>query len=544
MMVGNRRRWLTSAIAVLLMVGLLAGCGSKPATNTPGTGGEKPETPTTFRYLTSAEPTTLDPALVTDSPSIMVVQNLFDPMVNFDVSGKIVPGLAKEWKASADGKVYTFTLHNNIKFHNGRTVTAADLKWSWERALNPDLKSSVSMLYLGDIVGAKAVNEGTTKELAGVKVVNDTTLEVTIDENRPYFLSKLTYMTSAAVPKEEVEKHGPKWIETAVGTGPFKLKEWVHNNKIVLERNDAWHLGKAKVNTVDLAIIKDEQTAWGMYQAGQLDAVGIPTADLKRTLADSALSKEYLGFANASTGYFAMNINVFEPFKDVRVRQAFNHAVDTDAFIKVALEDSYAKATGILPTTLPGNNPNVKPLGFNVAKAKQLMADAGYPDGKNFPKLTISVRAQRETTKKMAEFIQNQLKTNLGIDVAIQEVEWGVLLADLRAKNKVPAYVLSWGADYLDPENFLNILFRSDAGNNRTGYKNARVDELINIGNTALKWEDRLKAYHEAEQIILNEGAWVPLYYTKTHMLVKPHVKGLEYNAMGLMAFTKVSVEK
>jgi len=534
-----RKRQIVAVLGLFLVLALLiTACG----------GGQKAAAPaakTVFRFPLSAEPPTLDPAIMVDGVSITVAQNVFDGLVQFNEKSEVVGAIAKSWDISPDGKTYTFHLRDDVTFHNGRKVTAEDFKYSLNRALNPALKSTVAPLYLGDIVGAKDVIEGKATEASGIKVIDAKTLQITIDAPKAYFLAKLTYPTGFVVAKEEVEKGGDKWTETnLIGTGPFKLKQWVHNSKVILEANDKYFQGRPKVDSIEFSIVTSEATQMSMYENGELDMVYVPASDIKRVMSDPKLSKELTIVPHASIQYMALNANVFPPFKDVRVRQAFNYAINKDDLVKVVLQDAVVKAGGILPPGMPGYNPDQKGLPFDVDKAKKLLTEAGYPDGKGFPDLTIYIRAGNATYKKIGEYIQGQLLKNLGLKVQLQEQEWGKFLADVKKKTVVPAYLLAWGADYMDPQNFLSILFRDGSPNNRTGYNNPQVNELLDKADTTSDPATRMKLYQQAENIIVNEVPLVPLDYGRDNILMKPYVKGVVNTPMGPLPFHNVQIQK
>jgi ABC-type transport system substrate-binding protein len=372
-------------------------------------------------YILTDEPPFLDPAMATDGNSLAPIRQVFVGLARFDKDLKVIPWAADSWDVSPDGKTYTFHIHKGIKWHDGSgELTADDFKYSIERTIKKK-DSTVSMLYLGDIVGAKDLLDGKQETLESVKVVDPYTLAITLDAPKAFFLGKLVYPTSYAVKKDAVEKGGDAWatrVETLVGAGPFKLTEWTHDQRVVLSRFDDYWEGKAALARVEMPIVKDENTRLSMYEKGDLDIALVPSGQLDRVKGDAKLSKELSSYPRLQIYYLAMN-QAKPPFDKKEVREAFNYGVNKAQVTEIALKGALTPADGIVPPGMPGFNKDLKPLAYDGAKAKQLLAQAGYPEGRGLPAFNIVTRQGAGTYKKIAETLTGVYKQSLGIDLTV-----------------------------------------------------------------------------------------------------------------------------
>jgi oligopeptide transport system substrate-binding protein len=513
--------------AVLLALGAW-GCARRTGASATGDADRR-----TLRLAQTAEPTTFDPALVQDGPTIEVLMHLYDGLVQWTTENKLAPAIAERWEVGENGRLYTFHLRPDVKFSNGRTVTAADFVYGMTRALLPAARSSVAMTYLNDIVGARAVADGKATTLDGVTAVDDHTLRIKIDAPKAYFLSKLTYPTAYAVCREAIEGNGGQIDErNVVGTGPFRLGEYRRGEHLLLVANDTYFEGRPKLDQIDRLIVLDAGTRHQMYEAGQLDIVDVSTADLEQDQRDARLSKELRKFDRPAVFYCAMNQTAFPPFRDRRVRQAFNEAIDRRRLIQTVLMGVNQPAEGIVPPGVPGYDAAFKGLDFDPAQARRLLGEAGYPDGKGFPALTLTFRERVPDIKRSAEVVAEMLRTNLGVTVTLHELEWGKFLAE-RNRGSMPFYFLRWMADYLDPQNFLSVMLHSGAPENTIGYHNPTFDRLCDQADTMQDPQRRLALYHQAETLVVQDAAWVPIYFQKDVELWNPRLQGVEDMLLG-----------
>ena len=503
-----------------------------------------------FRDALTAEPTTFDPAKVSDGPTIGFLMQVYEGLVGWGDNNNIVPLIAAEMpKVSDGGKTYTFRLRPGVTFSNGRAVSADDVKYSLTRALDPKLNSPVVMDYLNDIEGAEALAKGQASELTGVKIVDTRTVQIRLVGPRPYFLGKLTYPTGYVLAKEEVEKGpasegGAKSIDqtNTVGTGPFKLASYVPQSKIVLSANAGYWAGKPKITSLQMPIVLDALTRRNMYQSGQLDILtDIPKGDYEQDSQNPKLKDQIKMFARAATFYLALNQTHYAPFKDKRVRQAVAHAIDKDSIIKNALQGINHKAEGIVPEGVPGFDPTLKGMPFDLAKAKALLAEAGFPDGKGLPPLTLAFRQSYPDYSNVAQVVQQQL-VGIGINVQLKEMDWATLLTQTNDKQ-IDFFHMRWSADYLDPQDFLSLMFHTNSPENRVSYSNPQFDDLCDRADGELNNAKRMALYHQAERIVVDDAPWVPIYFQRDVELIQPYVKGIRDSLMGHLPYTTTTVD-
>lgn len=475
--------------------------------------------------LPGGEPPTLDPALAGDATSAEYIVEIFSGLVTFNDKLEVVPDIAERWEVSPDGKTYTFYLRKGVQFHSGKEVKAADFKYSIERACNPKTESTVADTYLGDIVGASDMLAGKATTIRGIQVVDDYTLKITIDAPKAYFLAKLTYPTAFVLDRTNVEAGGKTWTDKPVGTGPFKLKEYKKGERIVLARNDLYYGSKAKMDEVHFILAGG--SAMTMYENGELDMTPVGLADIERvTDPKNPLNKELYVVEHFDLMYIGLNVKM-PPFDDVKVRQAFAHAIDKVKLAEVVYKGTVSPTDGILPPGMPGYNENLKGLKYDVARAKELLAQSKYA-GK-MPEVTVYVTGAGGSPARAVTAIQEMWKQNLGVQVQIQQMEWATYLNDLKRRRFQAFGITSgWIADYADPQNFLDILFHSKSFENHTNYANPELDKILEEARVERDNAKRLKLYQQAEQIIVNDAPVIPLHNTKEHWLVKPYIKGVK----------------
>ncbi len=543
MIIKKNLLWLLSVSAVISM--LLASCGSAPASATGGT----------LRWSLEGvnELPALDPPLAGASQSVGVISLVFEGLVRLDSNLNVLPAGAESWDVKDGGKTFIFHIRKGLKFANGDPVTADDFAYSLNRAFSPDFANGNAGYYLSNIVGSTDVTQGKAKTITGVKVIDPQTLEIDLQIPSVYFLYQLTFPASFVVSKKAVEANPTTWTDTAFGTGAFMVKEWKHNQSVTLVPNPNYWLGKPQLQEIDMPFILDPATALKLYQTGELDIMGtynFPTDQI------SAVSKspEFKQFNQFFVAYIGFN-NAKAPFNDVRVRQAFAKAVDKATLINKVLESAVVQADTIIPPGMPGfNQASTQIQALNVADAKKLLADAGFADGKGFPKIAFTINNQDPNFAKIAAALQQMWKENLGVDVDINTEELAKFNDDLTATANNPTdpaalnfYISVWGADYPDPQNFVSQQLRTDVGNNNGHYSNVEFDKLVDQADVETDQAKRLSLYQQAEQIALTEVGWLPLYYGKANLLMRATVSGLVVTPQGIFPkddWTKVMVGK
>ena len=529
-----------SFLALLSPLLLLpSGCGPKHAENTPPTGN-------VLRIPLLADPTTFDPAKVEDGTTIDMLQQMFEGLVRWTPQNTLAPALAQKWDISKDGLTYTFHLRPNVKFQDGNLMTAQDVYFSMRRALDPALKSSVALSYLGDIKGAKELNSGKTKDLTGVKVIDPQTIAITITAPKAYWIYTLTYPTAYVLSKAEA-KDGVDLTDAAdasgAGTGPFRLTSYQRGSKVLLTANAAYWDGAPKLAGQERPIIKDAGTRHDEYVAGQLDIVDEAKGDLDADEKDPNLKDQIKYWPRAATYYIGLNQKTFPAFADVRVRQALAYATDKKRLQSVVLRGKLDIAQDILPIGIPGFDPHFQGLPYDPAKAKALLAAAGYPGGKGFPVINISFRESYPDLSKTVDLLRDMWQTNLGITLQPKVTEWAVLL-DQEHRNSLDCYHIRWAADYLDQQDFYSILLHTNAGENHTLYSNPKFDALCDKADIEQNPAVRSGLYRQAARIAADEVPLIPLYYQKDIELVKPYVKNLDDGLMGHLPYKNLTLTK
>ncbi len=522
---------LCSLVCVLTVLPLAAGCLAK-------------ETPSLVREkgalnLWDTGPITLDPAISCEMASHTYVMQIFSGLVRLGADSKPAPDIAASWDRSSDGKTYTFHLRKGVRFHNGKEVTAQDFKYSWERACSPEIRSQTAPIYLGDIVGVKDVLEGKTTQINGIEVIDNYTLRVTIDAPKAYFLAKLTYPTAFVVDRDNV-KSGKRWWQKPNGTGPFKLREWKTGNVLVLEPNQ-YYYSKRPSNKVVFHLLAGMPIA--MYEMDEIDVVEVDENYIdKATDQKGPFYKELAVFSELSLFYIGFNIRK-PPFDDINIRRAFCHAINKQRIIKLALKGMVTEAQGILPPNMPGHNPNIQGIKFDVSKAKSLITSSKYGSIANLPPIVLTTSGWGGNIPEYLGAIIQDWQQNLGVKVTVRQLEPEIFSYHLREEAD-EMFLSGWIADYPDPQNFLDVLFHSGAEYNTGDYNNSDVDALLDRAAIEPDEVARFALYQKAEQILVDEAACLPLWFGKTYILIKPYVKNYRLDVQGIPTLSEVYVEK
>lgn len=497
----------------------------------------------TLKLLWS-DPPTLDPALVSDVTSARIVVEIFSGLVRLDSNLQIVPDLAESWEITGGGTVYTFKLRSDARFSDGTPVAAGDFKWAMERAANPDTESTVAELYLSDIVGIQEIIDGDATTASGIEVLGDRTLRLTVDGPKAYFLAKLTYPTAFALLRQNVEQGGENWTDEPVGTGPFTLGQYRIGERIVLKRNENYHGRPAYLDEVELNLAGG--VAMAMYEADEIDVTGVGLADLDRVQDPrEPLNRDLVrvppGF---SISYIGFNVEE-PPFDDRAFRQALAHAVDKKTIAEEVFASLVTPASGILPPRFPAFNDKLIGLQFDPDLARQRLAESSYSTLSDRDKrIVITSPGTGGSPGLTLEVVADQWKQILDIDVEIQQVEWATYLQDVH-RNRLQAFSQGWEADYPDPEDFLDILFHSESRANNGKYSNPEVDRLVELARTEQDVVRRTELYQQAEQIIVDDVAWLPLWWdTEGMALVKPWVRDYKFMPMVVATFKDVWISK
>ncbi len=542
---------LIIALAVIILV-VAKGGDSKKSTDAPASGSDTPSASATKASadfggkaasgelrLRGEDPLFLDPAVAQDAGSALYIVEIFSGLVHLDKDLKIQPDLAESWDVSPDGKTYTFHLNKKATFHDGRPVTTADIKYSFERALNQDTASVTAENFLGDIVGARDVSRGRATEISGLKVVDDLTVAFTLDAAKPYFLYKLSYPTAFVVDQRQIKSNPKNWTLKPTGTGPYKLKQWKLGEKLTLEAYDNNVLGAPKLKTINYDLTGGSTLV--SYEDGDIDVTGVGLDDLDRIQDRSdKLNKEYTQTPRQSVDYIGFNTNA-PPFDDPLVRQAFAMAVDRKKIAEVVLKGAIPVATGILAPGVPGYTADDKTYAFDAQKAKNLLAQSKYA-GK-MPEITLAESGAGATVGPTTEAIVQFWKDNLGVTVKIQQAESATFFTDID-NGKYQMFHLGWIMDYPDPEDVLDVLFYSKSKQNSTRYTNPGIDAKLEAARIDPNTEARLATYQDVEKQLIKDAVWIPMFFDTTHALVKPYVKNYAFPPVVIERFRDVEVTR
>lgn len=525
-----------NSVKLMLVLALMAavGCSKGGSTNV-----ERGTEEQILYYANADEPKSLDPHLTTGSPDNNIIMNLFEGLVIKDPETlKPQPGVAESWSISEDGRVYTFQLRPDAKWSNGDPVTASDFVFSWRRALTPGLPNEYAYMHF-HLAGAKDYYEGrsTDFETVGVRALSPGELQVTLENPVHFFLQLLDHHSYYPVHEATVLKHGTiddptsKWIlpGNMVGNGAFQLKRWEINKVIEIEKNPHyWNAANVRLNGAHFFPIESQAAEERAFRSGQVHLTNTPQMDIEKIATYKRDNPDVLRVVPTyATYYYMFNLNR-KPFDDVRVRQAFAMAVDRDTLVEHVTKGGEVPAYSLIPMDPDGYSPQTY-FEYDVEQARQLLADAGYPNGEGFPVFSILYNTN-DNHRKIALAIQQMLNKNLNIDVRLQNNEWKVYM-DARRNMEHDIARAGWVADFIDPSNFFDIML-SFSGNNHTGWSNSEYDELIARSAATTDPKERENLFERANRILADDMPIIPIYYYSDLNLVSTQVKNWHDNVM------------
>lgn len=484
------------------------------------------------------EPTTLDPAIARETTSHFFVSSLFRGLVSIDSDLEVVPDLAESWEVDGAGVVYTFTLRDGITFHDGAPITAEDFKYSIERAADPALNSETAPGYLGDIVGVLEKLDGEAEEVSGVEAVDERTVRITIDEPKEYFLAKLTYPVAAVVDRRTVAPLGFDWwmSDDINGSGPYRLARWEEEEVVILRRFDGYHTPASLGYVVSPLAALPGVSGLAMYLSDAWDAIPVGAGGLDSVRASEALSGQLREFPQLTTHYVGLDGSQ-PPFDDTNVRRAFAMALDRERLIEVVYDGHMELAEGLLPPGMPGYSESLRGIPYDPGAARRLLAESRYAGG--LPEIVFSaVDVDGEPTEQV-RFLIAAWRAELGVDVRVELFESDVYHYGL---ERVVSNMWhgGWVADYPDPENFLDLLLRSQTLEGK--YVSERFDSLVEAARTERDAASRLRMYGEAEQLLVDDAGLIPLFHVRDYVLVRPRVEGFQLNALGQPDVTGITL--
>jgi peptide/nickel transport system substrate-binding protein/oligopeptide transport system substrate-binding protein len=468
-------------------------------------------------YRLGSDPTTLDPALIVDVSGGAIAAKLFNGLLRLGRGLEVEPDLAHTWKVSKNGRKYRFLIREGVKFSSGREVVAADFKYSFERVLDPETLSPKTWIF-EKVVGAREFMEGKDDEVKGIRVLDNYTLEIKLTEPFSPFPNLLTMPAAYVVPMEEVLHWGQDFSSHPVGTGPYVLKEWLPNRRLVLKKRGEYFERPARVNGIVYRVIPEELTSVAEFELGNLDVITIPASEYLRYRESEEWSGLISSMEGLNTYYLGLN-NQRPPFDNVLLRRAVSYAIDRKRILNTLYEGRGRLARGPVPHALR-RWPAPRLYGFEPGMARKMIRD-GRAEG---AVVNFYITADQQVVD-VAEVIQSYL-IDAGLDVRLKQLEWSAFKEAIN-RGEPDMFWLSWWADYSDPENFLFPLFHSSnhgSGGNRVRYTNEEVDSLIEKGQHAITGELRNKHYAKAEEIIANDAPWVFFWHMADFTLRQPWV--------------------
>lgn len=496
--------------------------------------------PGVLRLNLGFEPDTLDWSKATDSYSFDVISNIMLGLTRYDNELKSRPSLAKKWEISNDRKTYTFYLDKNAKWSDGKQVIADDFVYSWQRILQPETAGPYAYL-LYPVKNAHSFNTGKVQDpgLLGIKAVKDDILIVELERPLAFFLNLTSWGVYFPQRKDIIEKYKDEWTEAPnlVSCGPFKLAKWQHEYKLTLKKNENYTGELPSLNEIRYFIIPEQTSAYSLYLNDELDFIdsrSIPISEIENV----KKNKEATIYPLLRGTYVGFNVKK-PPFDNKFVRAAFTCSIDRNVFPKI-LKRGELPATSWLPLGLKDFHSQDIGLKYDPHTAKEFLAKAGYPHGKNFPKVQM-LFPTKEDAKLIAESLQAMWKDVLNVNVEIINQEWKVYLNTLQ-RDPPHLFRLSWGADYPDPDTFMS-LFTSESGNNHSRWKNDNYDEIVKEAASVIDIKERQSLYRKAQKILLEEDVVIaPLFFNSQVLLNKPWVQNFEFNLMDLIFCEKVTV--
>ncbi|PIE04811.1 MAG: ABC transporter substrate-binding protein [Spirochaetales bacterium] len=497
-----------------------------------------------FNWNIGADPKTIDPCLNGASDGGDVINQTFEGLVR-EKSGEVLPGIAESWEVSEDGLTVTFKLRKS-NWSDGTPLTANDFVYSWKRGMDPATASEYAWIWeYTNIVGAQEAVEGGSLDAVGVTAPDDYTLEVKLSTPTDYIVSLLSFYHFMPTKESAVQAGADgAWAKdpaSVVCNGPFMLTEYKIGDGLKLVKNpEYWNAENVKIDTIYGKFIDDHSTAYQAYQAGELDYIPqVPTAEIPKLIAEDP---NFYVFPLLGTYYYNFNMDL-DMFKDLRVRKALAYAIDRE-MITETLGAGQVPAAGFVPPGFMDDKGNdffetsgtygFATDGSKVEEAKALLAEAGYPNGEGFPEFTLLYNTS-DSHKMVAELVQEMWKTNLGINIKLENQEWAVF-QDTRKEGNFEVARGGWLTDFMDPSGLLSI-FTSENAYNDPNFNNAEYDALLSASSKT-RGAEHFDNLYKAQEILMTELPVIPVYHYTDFMLVSPKVQGWDRSVLGTVDFS------
>jgi len=494
--------------------------------------------PGVLRLNWQSQPDVMDPQKMSFVGEIGTGELVFEGLMKLNEKLEPVGAAAESCTASEDGLKYTCTLREGLKYSDGTPLTAKNFEYAWKRLFDPRVPNKQYTFVAYDIKGAEELDSADANDTAtverlmgelGVKAPDDMHIEFTLKQKAAYFPYILTLWTGWPSRQDLVEAGGEEWtLDPAgkyyIGNGPYKLTEFTENG-FKFEANENYREGAPKIKEIRGRFINDSAVAFQAYKNGELDAVNVAAEDYKTVQEDAVLKEQFIQVPGSCNFYLGFNTQK-PPFDNIKVRQAFAQAFDRDDYVNNVLQGLGQKALSFVPPDRPGYAEDIKMYEFNAQAAKDLLAEAGYPNGQGLPEVKLTYSSTPRNKTRM-EWVQNQLKQNLGLDLQLDPVESTAYTALVKDPATTPqVFFLGWCQDYPDPQNWLTLVFHSQSTVTHVGWKNDEFDTLTRQADAEPDQQKRIDMYHQAHEILVREAPAVFLYWDVNPWLIKPYVKG------------------
>ena len=529
-------RMRTLSLALLL---LLAGPLVAVAQGNAGGG----ESDGVLRLAGPVDLQTLDPAKAKDLGTLFLVRQLFAGLTRLDADLQPEPALAETIDISDDGLTYTFTLRRDARFADGRDITAEDVAFSLNRALDPattdgDASQLAAPTFLSDIAGARELLSGEANSLSGVRVLDDRTLEIDLVEPRSTFLMRLATGPASIIDRDDVERREDWWSDPN-SSGPFVIDDFDSTSGMALKPNEDFYAGKPDLDEVQVLLGVNAFQPMNLYQTGAVDLAPVSAFSLDRAL-DPA-SDLYADLQQSdlfAVEYMAFRSDV-APLNDPNIRKALVLGFPREKVASVSFDGRVATANGFIPNGMLGQESwPVMGWDYDLDAARQAILDSSYGNAASVPPITIYANGPPDRLIAFKDVIE----ADLGLQIDIVNVEWNEYISNL-PRQTYPAYGIYWGADFPDPESLLLTLFGTNQPDNYVGYSNPEFDSLLQQAASVQDTDTRVLLYAQANQMLMDDAVVLPFFYDRSYMLVRPWVHGLELTPLGILSLDQVTVE-
>ncbi|MDH6352826.1 MULTISPECIES: peptide ABC transporter substrate-binding protein [Brevibacillus] len=547
------KKGIALATCLTLLFGVITGCSNSSTPSQPAGQTSQPSaTPTeatktepmVLRWSINSEPPSMDPGIAVDADSFDMIYAAFEGLTSYDLNGQLTNATAESFTNTPDYMNYTFKIRKDAKWSNGDPVTAHDFVYAIKRNLDPKTASEYAyQLYY--IKGGEEYNTGKGKaDDVGVKAIDDYTVEFNLKSPTPFF-RELTFFPTLFPLHQKTVESSPNWAaeaKTIVGNGPFIMDTWEHKSKIVFTKNpNYWDKSNVKLDRLEISMIEDNNTAFSMFENGDIDWGGYPASTLPTDAIPSLKDAGKLMVAdNPGTQSVVFNTTK-PPFNNKKIRQAFAYAINRQEIIDNILQTGVPAAYGWVPTSM-----GLKPDGYfkeDNEKAKQLLAEGMKELGLTaFPTVTYTYDTT-DTNKKVAEALQDQWKKVLGVNVKLYNAELKVY-RDMRSQANFDLIRFQWGADFNDPINFLEMFRDKTGGNNHPDWENAKFKELIDKSYNEPDLDKRKRILLDAETILMDEMPLAPLNFRGSPYVKNDKVKDFIIFPLGGAYFKYTSVTR